>query len=362
MKSFRIINQYVLSVFFSNLILILVSLISVYLIVDFFSKLRMLISNHASYSQVLRFFLNMIPVITSQMAPAAILIATLVTFGNFSRYNEIMAFKANGVSIYSVALPVVFSVIVLTPVLFLFSEFVAPKCLEKAEHIRFVEIQKRKKLGTFKQNQIWFRGTQGIYNFNLFEEQSDTIKGVTFNFFNKDFELVKRIDAEKAVWDDGKWVLYNVVVVTFTNSNYPELEFREKMSIEIPEKPEDFRHLQKDADKMGFFELFSYVKQLSREGYDTTRYVADLHSKVAMNIVGIIFVLLGIGFSLLKERGGTLTQSVSAGVLIGFSYWLVHAFALSLGRSGVLPPVPAAWAADTVFTIFACYVLKKVNT
>ncbi|MCX7817199.1 MAG: LPS export ABC transporter permease LptG [Syntrophales bacterium] len=362
MKLFRIINRYILSVFLSSLILILVSLISVYLIVDFFGKLRMFISNHASYSQVLRFFLHMIPVITTQMVPAAILLATLVTFGSLSRYNEIVAFKANGISIYSVALPVILAVMIMTPALFFFSELIVPKCLEKAEYIRLVEVQKRKRSGSFKQNQIWYRGAEGIYNFHIFDEQSNTIRGVTLNFFDKNFELVKRIDAEKAVWNNGKWEFYNVFVITFTDGNYPELEFKEKVAIEIPEKPEDFKHLQKDAEKMGFFELFSYVKKLNREGYDTTRYIADLHSKVAMNVICIIFVLLGIGFSLRKEKGVTLTQSIGAGVLIGFSYWLVHAFSLSLGRAGVLPPIPAAWAADFIFVVVAYLVLRRVHT
>jgi lipopolysaccharide export system permease protein len=36
-------------------------------------------------------------------------------------------------------------------------------------------------------------------------------------------------------------------------------------------------------------------------------------------------------------------------MLVGFSYWIVLALTLSLGKSGVLPPILAAWAANGIF-------------
>lgn len=113
---------------------------------------------------------------------------------------------------------------------------------------------------------------------------------------------------------------------------------------------------------MGFFELYPYIRKLEAEGYDATRYRVDLHGKMAFSIVSIILLVIGISFSLRSERSGGVAQSIGAGVVIGFSYWLVFAFSLSLGRSGTLYPLLAAWLPNLLFGGAAYYMIRRVNT
>jgi lipopolysaccharide export system permease protein len=44
--------------------------------------------------------------IVTQMLPAAILLASLMTCGYMSRHGEITAMKANGISLYRLAFPI----------------------------------------------------------------------------------------------------------------------------------------------------------------------------------------------------------------------------------------------------------------
>jgi len=48
--------------------------------------------------------------------------------------------------------------------------------------------------------------------------------------------------------------------------------------------------------------------------------------------------------------------------VIGFSYWLVFAFTMSLGRSGTLPPLLAAWTANILFGIASLLMYRRVKT
>jgi len=41
---------------------------------------------------------------------------------------------------------------------------VTPHTNERANNIRLVEVQKQPSMGSFKQDQIWYRGQKGIYN------------------------------------------------------------------------------------------------------------------------------------------------------------------------------------------------------
>ncbi len=120
--------------------------------------------------------------------------------------------------------------------------------------------------------------------------------------------------------------------------------------------------MQKDVDSMGYMELKRYIAKLRSEGYDATRYVVDLQGKIAFSFVSIILSVIGISFSLRSERSGGVAQGIGAGLVIGFSYWLVYAFGMSLGRSGTLPPIAAAWLANVLLGTASVWLLLRVKS
>ena len=67
-------------------------------------------------------------------------------------------------------------------------------------------------------------------------------------------------------------------------------------------------------------------------------------------------------FPLRSERSGGIAQGIGAGLIIGFSYWLVYAFGMSLGRSGTLPPFTAAWFANILFAVASLWLIRRVKT
>jgi lipopolysaccharide export system permease protein len=192
----KTLDRYITKEFISMFFFILVSIISVYLIIDFFSKIRMFMSNNATVAQMASHFFFMIPMIISQTTPAIVLLATLMTFGTLSKHSEIVAMKANGISIYRTALPVMIIAVCVCIFLFIFSEFVTPQSYFRAEYIRLVEVQKQEAMGMLKQNQIWYRGARGIYNFKMFDIKTNSLHGITINYLDGHFNLIKRVDAE----------------------------------------------------------------------------------------------------------------------------------------------------------------------
>jgi lipopolysaccharide export system permease protein len=50
-----------------------------------------------------------------------------------------------------------------------------------------------------------------------------------------------------------------------------------------------------------------------------------------------------------------MALSFGLSALIGFSYWVLLAFGVSLGRSGVIPPWVSAWIANLVMALVGIY-------
>jgi lipopolysaccharide export system permease protein len=114
---------------------------------------------------------------------------------------------------------------------------------------------------------------------------------------------------------------------------------------------------------MGYMELKRYVKKIQAEGYDATRYLVDMHGKVAFTLVSMILVIIGISFSLMKtERSGGIMQCIGVGIVVGFSYWVVHALSMSFGRSGTIPPVLSAWIANLILGSISIVMYLRVKT
>lgn len=357
-----LLDRHILREFIRLFIFMVLCFVGLYLIIDFFEKIKMFLSNSATVSQMAAFFLFNIPMIVSLTLPAAVLLSTLITFGVLSKNSEIVAMKANGISLYRTSLPLILLAGIICMIAFLFSEFITPLTNQKADHILKVEVQKQRALGSFKQNQIWYRGKNGIYNFKIFHPEKQLIEGVTINYLNQQFEMSMRVDAQSAEWKDGRWVFTNVMVTRFQEGDFPIVERLSRALIDLPERPADFMIAQKDADKMSYLELNKYIKKLQSDGYDTTRYRTDMHGKIAFPLVSIILVIIGVSFSLRSERSGGVTQSIGVGIVIGFSYWLVFAFTMSLGRSGTLPPFLAAWLANILFGAASIFMFLRVRT
>ena len=101
----KLLDRYILKTFLNFFVITCVSFIGLYLIVDFFQRFRMFLSNDATAWQMASYFLYSIPLIISLVLPAAILLATLLTYSSLSKFSEITAMKANGISLYRIVAP-----------------------------------------------------------------------------------------------------------------------------------------------------------------------------------------------------------------------------------------------------------------
>ena len=357
-----ILDRYVSREFLKNILFITIAFIALFLIVDFFEKIRMFLSNQATAGQMASYFLFRIPMILAQILPAAVLLSSLITCGVLSRHSEITAMKANGVSLYRISVPIALIAALACLLVFLLTEWVTPYANERAEYIRRIEVQKQKPKGIFKQDQIWYRGQRGIYNFRLFDPERNRLQGITIHYLDREMNLTMRLDAEWGEWRENRWVFHNLLITRFQSGEFPDLSRVKQQAVDLPESPSDFRVVQKSADTMGYFELRRYIDKLQAEGYDATRYAADLHGKVAFPLVGIILAAIGISFSLRSERSGGIARGIGAGLVIGFSYWVVYAFGMSLGRSGALPPLFAAWLGNILFGAASIWMVLRIKT
>jgi lipopolysaccharide export system permease protein len=316
---------------------------------------------------VLRYLGYQMPNIIFTVMPLAVLLSTLLSLGMLSKNNELVAMKASGVPLYRIAAPIMAVALLLSGMIFWANETVIPYCNSKSEYVKKVKIEKQPMLPSLKHDRLWFRGPDGeIINIGLVEFKKDipTCYGITFYRLDSNFHLVRRRDAEEMRWDNGRWVLKNGVTYDFKDgsrkSGLKVQSFTEQV-IDLPEKPEDFRRVERLSEEMTFSELDNYIDRLRREGYNPQKYIVDLYGKVSFTLANIIMVIVAIPFSLKTSRSGGMALGIGISVVVAISYWLIYSFSMSLGHAGRFPPFFAAWLANMLFFSAGVYMFLQTD-
>lgn len=343
------IARYLLREFLRVLILALACFVGIYLCVDFFERFPSFLRHGASAGLVVEYFLLKIPLILTQMMPAAVLAAALLSLGALARRAELMAMRACGVSLGQIGAPIVTLCLGLSVATAAWNEYVVPVASNRAHYVEHVEIKKRKFRGHFGEWDIWFRGSRSFTNIDRFDAQQSSLVGVTTYLFDDGFRLEKILTAKTARWRDGQWLGEGARAIVFEPDGSVRTTTLGHAALPVEETPAGLKSVERAADDLSFAALARQIRELSRKGIDTTEDRVELWLKTAIPFVGLVMALIAIPLASTHRRGTGLAASVGAALVVGFLYWIVLGLTTSLGRGGVLPPPIAAWSANLLF-------------
>src|SRR5438132_4842057 len=103
----NLLDRYILREFLKILLLVLVSVAVLAIVVDYTQISGDVQANKIAFHTLFAYYRYMLFQIINWTLPISVLVATLITFGLFSKSNEVTSFKSGGISLYRVALPVV---------------------------------------------------------------------------------------------------------------------------------------------------------------------------------------------------------------------------------------------------------------
>ena len=87
------------------------------------------------------------------------------------------------------------------------------------------------------------------------------------------------------------------------------------------------------------------------KGIDASHYLVDLYLKLALPFSSLVLALIAIPIAGRLRRHPSIAAIIGVGTAVGFGYWVLLGLATSLGQSGALPPLIAAWAANAIYAL-----------
>jgi LPS export ABC transporter permease LptG/LPS export ABC transporter permease LptF len=366
----QIVDAYILTSFMFYLGVVLASLLSMILAYNFFELMGDWIRNKIPLMEMFEYLFFLTPELIYETLPFAILVAVLVHLGVLSKQNEITAFRACGVSLYRLAMPLLVAGLVFAGALFLFDFYYVPGANLKQDAMRD-EIKGRPKQTYQRADHKWIMGHSRVYYYEFFDHAAGVMHGV--NVFDMDpntFRLQRETVAERAEWSPSlkTWVFENGWSCRFAGdscSAYRSFSSASESQAatfpDLTEPPDYFVTAAVQEKQMNFLRLKEYIHDLKERGYPAGKLQVQFYMKFALPLFALIMAMIAVPYGfLVGSRGAMAGIGVSLG--IGVAYKGLGILFEKIGDVGLLPAAMAAWSPDILFGLAGLYLLMRMRS
>lgn len=345
----KLLKRFYLKEFMAAFGIVVMGLSAMLATFDLINKLDKL--KQAGAAGFIKYTLLVLPQYAVYTMPMAVLFASLFTVGHAVKNREAVAVMAAGGRMRALFLPLAAAGAVLAVCSFGLSQFVAPGAMRQAK-----AMMQGEENGLFSEGTIWVRAEDGsLVRFSLYSKEAESARQVDiFRFANG--MLAQRIDAGGAKYRDGRWILTNITVYDLLRHSFSKSA---QMTLSGFIAPKFLNQKVLTSDEMGISELYRYTQRLRRAGIRSIKLDVDVQERLAYPVVNFFMVLFATAVSLRRGMGGLAAASL--GVAVSLFYWLVYTFGLSLGYSGILPPLVAAWSVPLAFAALSVWFFVRIR-
>src|SRR5581483_2456511 len=198
----QLVDTYVLGGFVFYFLLLLASFVLMTHVYTFFELLNDVVRNQIAMSKVMKYLLFLTPKLVYDTTPVSVLVTVLITFGILTKHNEITAFKACGVSLYRLAVPIVLAACLLSAGLLGLDQSILPHANRIQDALR-AEIKGRAPQTYLHPEHRWIFGEGSrIFYYNYLDPIERSMSGVrVYELDPASFRLIRHISADKAHWE-----------------------------------------------------------------------------------------------------------------------------------------------------------------
>jgi LPS export ABC transporter permease LptG/LPS export ABC transporter permease LptF len=361
-ESTHIIDRYLIRQFLAYTGTGLAVVAALFVVIDIMKELDGYLRIKPSILHILEHLVYRAPAEIHKSLPIVMLVATIFLFLGLSRYHELTAMKAAGVSLYRVSAPILGMGLLMAVGAALFQELVLPKLNELGHEVDRIKIRGQQPRHLQTLTRLWLRSADSrFYRVELVAPSTGELYGMTLLELDRDFRLARRLDAQRAHWTASGWNLRDGATRHIDPDGHVETAAFTATIVTLPETIEDFTASQKLTSAMSYRELRDYVTRLEAAGFQVRRYLVDLYAKLSSPLENLIMVLIAIPFALQSPRGGRLF-GIGLAIAIMGCYLAMDRMALAFARAEILPPLLGAWTANIIFLGIGAALFVRART
>lgn len=325
----------------------------------------LLVNKGVSPAAIFQMFTLWIPTLLCYTVPIAVLTGTLLAFGRMSSDREILAMRASGISLLSIAAPVLWVGLVVSFFLVPVNTLVVPWSHFATRRL-LIDIGIRNPTAflepgsfvkEFKPYILFIYGVEGnrLTKVRIYEPREGrptrTIIAQRGEFVPVPQErrvLLKLYDGTADEPDPEN------------PSRFYKLEFRAYSMTLALQEGKDPQSLGKKPKDMSLDQLRREIRILQEKGIRPTPLQIEIHTRTAMAFSPLAFILIGLPLAVTTRRA---QRSIGLGmsVLIFLGYYLFIILGQTLAQKDLLAAGPAMWLGNGLFCLMGAVLLWRAS-
>jgi lipopolysaccharide export system permease protein len=302
--------------------------------------------------------------------PAAVLFATVFSVGSFTRYSEITAAKASGISFFRFIRPILFGATLAVGLGLVLGELAPPANTRRMD---LLKEKGRSITENERLNFVYASDAGRVYRVGFLDVKAGRLQQLEIERRGAASSPGARRRAPQAVAtliaaDEAKykanrgWVLgKGVAHVIDSDSTNVTVAYDSLWDRRLVETPRELRASDKAPEEMTFRQLGTFIAALERSGADVGPLQVGRMLKIAIPVTCVIIVLFGAPLATSSQRGGAAYGiAVSLGTTIVFL--LMTQLTRAIGGKGLVPPDIAAWLPTIAFGIVGLVLMLRVRS
>ena len=355
------IDWYIIKKFVLTFFIALLLIIGIVIIFDISEKINHFVENKAPlHAIVFDYYVNFVPYFVNMFSPLFVFITVIFFTSRMAANSEIIAILSCGVSYRRMMVPYMVSAFLIAALSLSLNLWVIPRA--NVERINF-ELKYVKHRNSLSSNNVHYQIDPGKFvSVESFSSWNNTAYDFTLEDID-DNKLVRKISAEKAVWDStlGGWKLKNYFIREYTEGLQDRITTGAELDTVLSLTVTDFYRNKKTVETLPAEALNQLITTQKMRGDANVMYaLIERHTRYALPFSAFILTLMGVCLSSRKRRGG-IGLNIGIGIGLSFTYILFLRFSQMFVYSGAMPPVVALWLPNVIFGIIAAVLYSRAS-
>jgi lipopolysaccharide export system permease protein len=382
---FRPLDRYVFSEFWKIFTVTALGFPILLTVIDLTDHLAGYLTRHLPIGDIALSYVYWVPDSMFMALPAAVLFATVFSIGAFTRYAEVTAAKASGISFYRMMLPVLFGSVIACGLDLVLAE-VAPITNLKRSHLLQED---KEQLGANRYNFAYAGEGGRVYKAYELNTDSGRIRGLQIErkgtgpkfptyILSADTAIytprsvastatqpnagktANTASAAPSPW--GPWRMTRGVMHVIGDSGAGfTVSFAAARDKDFVELPAEMMSKSPDPHNMRYKEITKFIRAMERSGTDASLSRVERALKIAVPVTCIIIALFGAPLATSTQRGGS-AYGIAVSLATTIIFLLMIQLTRAIGGKGVIPPDYAAWIPGAIFGTIGLILLARVRT
>ena len=356
------VARYTVRLFVTRTLAVLASLVLILMTLDLLGESGDILAAPGNgQAELWHYVVLRLPLLISRFLPFSALLGTLIAFAGLNQHSEVIAMKAAGMSAHQILAPLILASALLAGVAFVFNETVVVHSARAVNAWSEADYRAIPPESNVLSN-VWILDGDDLVRARYVGGTGAALHLERVTIYDRERGELKRvIDAGRADQLPGGgerngWLLKDLTTYDAAMGVVSRTPRAVGMRGIAPLR---FTLAKVDPTEQDFWQLRRSIAELEAAGRQTDEARAGMWHKIAAPVSTMLMPLLAAIAAFGLARSGQVLLRATVGMALGFTYFVVDNFSLSMGNVGIYPPFLAAWAPVLLFFLIGETVLIR---